>query len=110
MIYPRAGTRVLPALPAIKGYTSYIIRIVLIKAQIVSESVRDKSSPQPNNRPYNNERWSEVLTSLGTTRKWLSSIAVRIKRGKRTAFLDGGCHSFITRQKVRCGSRLIRLT
>ncbi len=90
MIYPRVGTRVLPALPAIKGHTSYIVRIVLIKAQIVSESVRDKSSPQPNNRPYNNERWSEVLTSLGTTRKWLSSIAVRIKRGKRTAFLDGG--------------------
>ena len=56
MIYPRAGTRVLPDLPAIKGYTSYIIRIVLIKAQIVSESVRDKSSSQPNNRPYNNER------------------------------------------------------
>ena len=110
MIYLRAGTRVLSALPAIKGYISYIIRIVLIKAQIVSESVRDKSSPQPNNRPYNNERWSEVLTFLGTTRKWLSSIAVRIKRGKRTAFLDGGYYSFITRQKVRCVSRLIRLT
>lgn len=43
MIYPRAGTRVLSALPAIKGYTSYIIRIVLIRAQIVSESVRDKA-------------------------------------------------------------------
>ena len=56
MIYPRAVTRVLSILPAIKGYTSYIIRIVPIKAQIVSESVRDKSSPQPNNRPYNNER------------------------------------------------------
>ena len=89
MICPRAGTRVLSVLPAIKGYASYIIRIVLIKAQIVSESVRDKSSPQPNNRSYNNGRWFEVLTSLGTTRKWLPSIAVRIKRGKRTALREG---------------------